>query len=97
MCQTALRSECGAHPIVGDWTYTHYTGGLALMRYSRTGIVQLAVPSITVNGTYRLNQNSVVIELQSKKPTSSKFKKTDNSLVLTDNENRESKFVRFDY
>ena len=54
-------------------------------------------PSITVNGTYRLDQNSVVIELQNKKPISSKFKKTDNSLVLTDNENRESKFVRFDY
>lgn len=26
--------------IVGEWTYEHYTGGPAIMRYSNTGVVQ---------------------------------------------------------
>ena len=86
-----------AHPIVGEWTYKHYTGGPALMRYSRTGIVQLSVPFQTLTGTYRTNRGTLTITPNDKKPVSYKFKRERDSLVLTDEEGKESKFLRFEY
>jgi hypothetical protein len=91
------KSYEGTHPIVGDWTYAHYTGGIALMRYSRTGLVQLTVPASSLDGIYHIDHDSIVIELQSQKPTSAKFKQNGNSLILIDGKNREDKYVRFDY
>ncbi|HEV8147691.1 MAG TPA: hypothetical protein VGP79_14980 [Bryobacteraceae bacterium] len=93
----AGKSYEGTHPIVGDWTYPHYTGGIALMRYSRTGLVQLTVPASSLDGTYRIDHDSIFIEMQSQKPTSAKFKQNGNSLILIDAKNREDKYVRFDY
>jgi hypothetical protein len=86
-----------AHPIVGEWTYKHYTGGPALMRYSRTGIAQLSVPFQTLTGTYRTNQGTLAITPNGQKPASYKFKREKDSLVLADEEGKESKFLRFEY
>lgn len=86
-----------AHPIVGEWTYKHYTGGPALMRYSRAGVVQLSVPFLTLTGTYRTNQGALTIAPNDQKPVSYKFKLEKDSLVLTDGEGKESKFLRFEY
>jgi hypothetical protein len=85
------------HPIVGEWTYKHYTGGPALMRYSRTGIVQLSVPFQALTGTYRTNQGTLTITPSDQKPVSYKYKRERDSLVLTDGEGNESKFLRFAY
>lgn len=86
-----------AHPIIGEWTYKHYTGGPALMRYSRTGIVQLSVPFQTLTGRYRTNQGTLTITPNGQKPVSYKFKREKDSLVLADEEGKESKFLRFEY
>lgn len=86
-----------AHPIVGEWTYKHYTGGPALMRYSRTGIAQLSVPFQTLKGTYRTNQGTLAITPNDQKPVSYKFKREKDSLVLTDEEGKERKYLRFEY
>jgi hypothetical protein len=86
-----------AHPIVGEWTYKHYTGGPALMRYSRTGVVQLSVPFQTLTGTYRTNQGTLTITPNGRKPVSYKVKREKDSLVLADEEGKESKFLRFEY
>lgn len=86
-----------AHPIVGEWTYKHYTGGPAVMRYSRTGIVQLSVPFQMLTGTYRTNQGTLTITPNDQKPVSYKFKREKDSLILTDEEGKESKFLRFEY
>lgn len=67
------------------------------MRYSRTGLVQLTVPASSLDGTYRIDHDSIFIEMQSQKPTSAKFKQNGNSLILIDAKNREDKYVRFDY
>lgn len=86
-----------AHPIVGEWTYKHYTGGPALMRYSRSGIAQLRVPFQTLTGTYRTNRGTLTITPNDQRPVSYKFKRERDSLVLTDEEGKESKFLRFEY
>ena len=87
----------GSHPIIGEWTYKHYTGGPALMRYSRAGVVQLSVPFQTLRGTYRANQGTLIITQTDQKSSSYKFKREGDSLVLTDSEGKESKFIRFAY
>ena len=86
-----------AHPIIGEWTYKHYTGGPALMRYSRTGVVQLSVPFQSLTGTYRTNHGTLAITLRDQQPTSYKFKRERDLLILTDGEGKESKFLRFEY
>jgi hypothetical protein len=86
-----------AHPIIGEWTYKHYTGGPALMRYSRTGVVQLSVPFQSLTGTYRTNHGTLTITLRDQQPTSYKFKRERDLLILTDGEGKESKFLRFEY
>lgn len=87
----------GVHPIVGEWTYKHYTGGPALMRYSHAGVVQLNVPFQTLTGTYRTNHGTLFITPRDQQPTTYKFKREKDSLALTDGEGRESKFFRFEY
>lgn len=87
----------GVHPIVGDWTYTHYTGGPALMRYSRTGIVQLSVPIQTHTGTYKIIQGTLAIALRDQKPVNSKYRREKDSLVLTDGEAMERRYLKYEY
>lgn len=86
-----------AHPIIGEWTYKHYTGGPALMRYSRAGVVQLSVPFQSLTGAYRTNHGTLTITLRDHQPTSYKFKRERNFLILTDGEGKDSKFLRFEY
>jgi len=86
-----------AHPIVGEWTYEHSTGGPAIVRYSRTGIVQLSVPFQSLTGTYRTNQGTLTIAPDHQKPVNYKFERDKNSLILTDEEGKVSKFLRFEY
>lgn len=87
----------GVHPIVGEWTYKHYTGGPALMRYSRTGVVQLSVPFQTLMGTYRTTYDTLIITPRNQPPISYKFKREKDSLVLTDGEGKEGRFLGFEY
>ena len=90
-------SNTGVPSIVGDWTYTHYTGGPALMRYSRSGIVQLSVPFQTLTGTYRENQGILSVTLRDQKPMNIKFRREKDFLILTDNEAKENKYLVFEY
>ena len=87
----------GAHPIVGDWTYTHYTGGLALMRYSREGIAQLSVPFQTITGTYHINQGILAIAWRDQESVNSKFRREKSALVLVEEDGRESRYLQFEY
>lgn len=91
------KSHNGKHAIVGDWTYTHYTGGLALMRYSREGVAQLSVPFRTLEGTYRITQGILHIELTDQKTITSKYRRDNNLLILTESANAENKYTEFRY
>lgn len=91
------KPHSGAHPIVGDWTYTHYTGGSALMRYSRDGTVQLSVPFRTLEGTYRKSQGTLQIEFIDQKTITSKFRRDNKLLILTEGSSGENKYTEFRY
>jgi hypothetical protein len=93
----AGRPYPGAHPIVGDWTYTHYTGGPALMRYSRTGIVQLSVPFQTSTGTYQVSGSTLALTLRDQKPVSRQFRRDRDALLLIDGKGQESSYLKFEY
>jgi hypothetical protein len=87
----------GAPALVGDWTYTHSTGGPALMRYSRSGIVQLSVPFQTHTGTYRIHQDTLSVTLRGQKPISAVVRREKEFLMLTDSEAKKSKYIHFEY
>lgn len=87
----------GAHPIVGEWRYTHYTGVPALMRYSRHGVAQLSVPAKTLTGTYRMNQDTLTVMLKDQPPVEYKFRREKGLLILSNARGKESKYVGFEY
>jgi len=49
------------HPIVGVWSFVHYTGAVALMRYGTGGNGQLSVPLESLTGSYLLSGNQIEI------------------------------------
>lgn len=77
------------HPLIGNWTYPHYTGQTALMRYTSHGLAQLSVPFIVENGLYSIQGNQVVIKLRDKEPRAYFFKRNNNQLSLQDSKSYE--------
>jgi hypothetical protein len=76
-------------PLVGDWTYPHHTGQIALMRYTRGGLAQLSVPFIVENGTYSIQDNQVVITIRNKEPRTYSFTHNNKQLSLNDSKTNE--------
>lgn len=91
------KPHSSSHAIVGDWTYTHYTGGPALMRYSRNGVVQLSVPFRTTEGAYRITHGTLHVAFSDQKPFSGKIRRENNLLILSEGPNVESKYREFRY
>jgi hypothetical protein len=92
-----VNPKSGKHPIVGSWTYKHYTGIQAYMRFSSHGIVQLSVPFQSASGTYRIEKDGLVIDLQNKKIQYAIIRNGD-MLSLTDiDNNKTDKYGLFEY
>jgi hypothetical protein len=53
----------GAPPLVGTWTYTHYTGQTAYETFTADGKMFLRVPMQTVEGTYTATGEQIVVLL----------------------------------
>ncbi len=53
----------GDDPLVGLWTYTHYTGAAAYEEYTRDGGFHLRVPIRTLKGNYTTAGNSAMLHL----------------------------------
>lgn len=85
----------GAHPIVGEWKFSDFTGSPAVMRYSSAGTAQLSVPYRIYSGTYRANQGTLSVTFKDKPPMIMKFRWEKDRLVLTDEEARENRYLRF--
>jgi len=77
------------HPLIGNWTYQHYTGQTALKRYTSHGLAQLSVPFIVENGTYSIQGNQVVIMLRNKEPRTYFFTRNNKQLSLKDSKTNE--------
>ena len=83
--------------LIGEWTYKHYTGEPAFMRYSRTGQAQLVVPMITLEGTYRIEDDRLVINLSGQAAPVTGAVADGQSLSIRDAQGRETMFKRFQY
>src|SRR5450756_1752930 len=53
----------GADPVVGRWTYLHYTGVAAFEEYTPGGDFRLRVPIRTLQGTYATMGDSAMMHL----------------------------------
>lgn len=95
--QRVGKPHARAHPIVGEWTYPHYVGVPAFMRYSRNGSAELAVPFKTFAGTWRRDGDKLVVELQGQKPATFRFRRDDKALELTDEAGKTSRYLKFEY
>ena len=51
------------HPIIGVWSFFHYSGAVAVMRYGTGGNAQLSVPLESLTGSYSLSGNQIEIAL----------------------------------
>lgn len=51
----------GVNPIVGIWTYKHYTGGMATMEFTSTGLALLSVPFETGKFLYTISEKEIII------------------------------------
>jgi hypothetical protein len=57
--------RAGVNPIVGIWTYEHYTGVMATMEFTSSGLAQLSVPFETEKFHYSLNGKEIIITTES--------------------------------
>jgi hypothetical protein len=84
-------------PLVGEWTYKHYTGGPAYMRYSGDGKAQLIVPMKTLNGTYQFENGAARVNLSGEQSPILARVGENGTLTIRDGQGREAVFRRFQY
>lgn len=84
--------------IVGEWTYEHYTGGPAFMRYSSGGQGQLVVPMKTIEGRYRIeNGRLIIITLLGEGISLTATMREDQTLSVRDEQGRDTHMKLFRY
>jgi hypothetical protein len=83
--------------LVGEWTYKHYTGGPAYMRYSGGGKAQLIVPMKTLNGTYQIENGAARVNLSGEQSPILARIGENGTLMIRDGQGREAAFRRFQY
>ena len=84
-------------PLVGEWTYKHYTGGPAYMRYAGGGRAQLVVPMKTLKGTYQIENGSARINLPGEQSAILARVGEDGALTIRDQQGKETMFRQFLY
>ncbi|MBK5276085.1 MAG: hypothetical protein JJE30_13670 [Desulfuromonadales bacterium] len=94
MTRTAV-TAANAHPIVGIWSYKHYTGGMATMQYTTKGLAQLSVPFDSLSGKYKVKDQVLHIEFDGMSALERKFRlEGDRLLVLPDDKNKQEEYLR---
>jgi hypothetical protein len=73
----------GASPIVGVWSYAHYTGSQAFERYGADGTMRLRLPMRGTRGCYSINKDRLVLELERQKEKRHRFVVEGDELRLT--------------
>ena len=87
----------GTHPIVGEWSFKHYSGGMAYMRFGRTGIVQLSVPFETATGTWATEGAKLTTQLKDRKPVTSPWRIEKGTLHFREDGEKDGRYRAFDY
>ena len=85
----------GVDPIVGIWTFKHYTGGMATMEYTSTGLAQLSVPFETQKGIYTYKEQKLIIDTEGKPTYRRKIRiENDTLMFLQEGNNKEERYTR---
>jgi hypothetical protein len=88
-------AKAGAPPIVGVWTFKHYTGKMATMQYTSNGLAQLSVPTKTLKGHYKLLAQELTMEFDGQPTSNRKIQLSGDHLsLLADGSKPEQKFTR---
>jgi hypothetical protein len=87
----------GAHPIVGEWSFKHFSGGIAYMRFGRTGIVQMSVPFETASGTWAADGAKLTTQLKDRKPVTGSWRLEKGLLLFKEDGEKEGKYRRFEH
>jgi hypothetical protein len=61
--ETRIGPALGDNPLVGNWTYLHYTGVPAYEEYTATGAYHLRVPIRTLQGNYTAFGGAAMLHL----------------------------------
>lgn len=72
----------GTDPIVGEWEFKHYTGGMATFRYGRNKNALLSVPMQSATGAYRVQGNMLSVRFPGKPQYFRRIRQTDGRLIL---------------
>jgi hypothetical protein len=88
-------ARVGLDPIVGIWTYKHYTGGMATMEFTSTGLAQLSVPFETQKGRYTFKQQELIIDTEGKPTYRRKIRIENDTLIfLPEGDKKEERYTR---
>ncbi len=87
----------GTHPIVGEWSFKHYSGGIAYMRFGRSGLVQLSVPFETAVGTWVTDGARLTTKLKDGKPVTGPWRIEKGFLLFREDGEKEGRYRRFEY
>jgi hypothetical protein len=83
------------HPIVGIWSFKHYTGGMATMQYTTKGLAQLSVPFDSAKGKYKVQGRSLQIDFDGMPSITREFRLEGNHLLfLPDGKNKQEEYLR---
>jgi hypothetical protein len=85
----------GVNPIVGIWTYKHYTGSMATMEFTSTGLAQLSVPFETQKGRYTFKEQELIIDTEGKPTYRRKIQIENDTLIfLSEGSKKEERYTR---
>jgi hypothetical protein len=94
MTRTSI-PDVKAPPIVGVWSFKHYTGVMATMRYATSGLAQLSVPFACLKGRYELQGQELIIEFEGNPSVKRKIRLEGNRLIfLADGEKKQEEYTR---
>ena len=85
----------GVNPVVGIWTYKHYTGGMATMEFTSSGLAQLSVPFETEKFLYTINGKEIVITSERTPSYKAKVRRDKDTLIFSaDGDEKEKRYTR---
>jgi hypothetical protein len=85
----------GANPIVGIWTYKHYTGVMATMEFTSTGLAQLSVPFEVEKYLYAMNGQEINITSEGTPSYRRKLRLENDTLIFpAEGDEKEKRYTR---
>jgi hypothetical protein len=85
----------GADSIIGIWTYKHYTGGMATMEFTSSGLAQISVPFEVEKFLYTLSGQEIIITAESM-PSYKRTMRLDNDTLIfpAEGDEKEKRYTR---